>query len=69
MTVKTTGCIYLYDYYGAAEKCGVLPFGTILKLDCGNLGKNRILVVNNPDSKIDGKYVSLNSCNFELVEE
>ena len=69
VTVKTTGCTYLFDYYGAAEKCGVLPFGIIIKLDCGNLVKNRILIVDNPDPKINDKCVSLNSFNFELVEE
>ena len=68
-TVKTTGNIYLYNHYGATEKCDVLPVGTIVKLDNRKATGNRILIVDNSDSKINDKYVSLNSLNFELVEE
>ena len=68
-TVKTTGNIYLYNHYGATEKCDVLPVGTIVKLDNRKATGNRILIVDNSDSKINDKYVSLNSLNFEFVKE
>ena len=69
ITVKTIGATFLYDYYADTNKCGVLPIGTVVKLDSHETTENRILIVDHPDPRINGKYVSLKSFNFELVEE